>query len=107
MRVSNVFRCLLVGLVPATPTLVHADKPASSLAPLVRVLADSDDTELQLDVLRGMTEALRGRRQVKPPDGWAAVQRKLLAAANAEVRQKTLTLAVVFGDLEALKPLRK
>jgi putative heme-binding domain-containing protein len=97
---------MLLTLLLATPVL-GADKPASGLAPLVRVLAESDDIELQLDILRGMNDALRGRRQVKAPDGWPAVQRKLLASTNAEVRQKTLTLAVLFGDLEALTPLRK
>jgi putative heme-binding domain-containing protein len=99
----RILCCLLVVLLLA-PARAAAE---SGLVPLVRVLAETNDAEVQLDILRGMSDALRGRRSVKTPEGWAAVQRKLLASTNAEIRQKTLALAVLFGDLEALTPLRK
>jgi putative heme-binding domain-containing protein len=85
-----------------------ADKQAPhGLEPLVRVLASSGDTEVQRDVLRGMTEALQGRRQVAAPAGWSAVARKLGASPDAEVRTKAMQLSVLFGDPEALAALRK
>jgi putative membrane-bound dehydrogenase-like protein len=77
------------------------------LAPLVRVLAELGDAAVQLDVLRGMHEALQGRRQVAAPEGWSAVYRKLAESRNAEVRAKVLQLSVLFGDPQALAALRK
>jgi putative heme-binding domain-containing protein len=79
---------------------------AEGLAPLVRVLASSEDVEVQRDVLRGMHEALAGRRSVKAPAGWSAVYRKLSASKDAEVREKALVLSVLFGDPLALAVLR-
>jgi putative heme-binding domain-containing protein len=80
--------------------------PAERFAPLVELLAESDDAEVQRDILRGMYEALQGRR-LDMPDGWTRVQRKLADSPNAEVRQKALMLSVMFGDKEALASLRK
>jgi putative heme-binding domain-containing protein len=88
----------------------RADKPAAPanrLDPLVRLLATSDDAELQRDVLRGMYEALQGRRGLRAPEGWAAVSRKLSASGNVEVREKALLLSVLFGDPRALASLRE
>src|SRR5262249_16623573 len=50
---------------------------------------------------------LQGRRQVPIPEGWAGVQKKLSASANAEVRQKAQILSVIFGDQQALASLRQ
>ncbi|HEY7155707.1 MAG TPA: PVC-type heme-binding CxxCH protein, partial [Gemmataceae bacterium] len=80
---------------------------ASPLVSLVRVLDDREDTEAQLDVLRGMHEALQGRRTVTAPEGWSAVYRKLADSKNAEVREKVLQLSVLFGDPQALAVLRQ
>ena len=105
MRPTALACCLLLCL--QLPD--RADQPASgakSLTPLVKLLADSDDTAVQLDILRGMYDGLQGR-SLKAPEGWPAVQRKLAASPNAEVRQKTLMLSVMFGDQEALAWLRK
>lgn len=88
----------------------QADKPSTGsrgLEPLVRVLAASGDVGVQRDVLRGMYEALQGRRPLQAPEGWSAVRRKLAASPDAEVRQKALLLSVMFGDAEALAALRQ
>jgi putative heme-binding domain-containing protein len=93
-----------VGVVSAS------DRPktiAHSLTPLVRILTESDDAAVQLDVLRGMHEALQGRRSVIAPEGWSAVYRKLSESKNAEVREKVLQLSVLFGDPQALAALRQ
>jgi len=74
---------------------------------LARILADSNDAAVQLDVLRGMHEALQGRRNVAAPEGWSAVYRKLAESKNAEIREKVLQLSVLFGDPQALAALRK
>ncbi|HEY7426979.1 MAG TPA: leucine-rich repeat domain-containing protein [Gemmataceae bacterium] len=81
--------------------------PSRRLVSLVEVLADSNDESMQLDVLRGMREALQGRRQVTAPEGWSTVYRKLAGSKNAEVREKVLQLSVLFGDPQALAALRE
>jgi putative heme-binding domain-containing protein len=77
------------------------------LEPLVQVLADSDDPALQRDVLRGMLEALQGRRKLTTPPGWTAVFRKLSASPDGEVRRQVQILSVLFGDPMAMAELRK
>lgn len=81
--------------------------PAQPLAPLVRILIQSKDPAIQLDILRGMHEALQGRRSVAAPEGWSAVHRKLADSKNAEIREKVLQLSVLFGDPQALAMLRQ
>ncbi len=70
-------------------------------------LATSDDAAVQLDILRGMHEALQGRRSVIAPEGWSAVHRRLADSKNAEIREKVLQLSVLFGDPQALAMLRR
>jgi putative membrane-bound dehydrogenase-like protein len=82
----------------------EAAEPA--LASVVRLLASSGDPQVQLDLVRGVSEALQGRRQVKAPAGWDAASRTLAASGNAEVREKALLLSVIFGDPKALASLR-
>jgi putative heme-binding domain-containing protein len=83
---------------------IGADSPG--LAPLVKLLADSDDVAVQRDVLRGMREALQGRR-LSAPKGWTEVFRKLSASSDAEVRQAVQVLSVLFGDPVAVAELRR
>jgi putative heme-binding domain-containing protein len=83
-----------------------AEKPRP-LDSLVGVLAASDDAEVQRDVLRGMADALAGRRAVGAPAGWPALHRKLRASPDAEVRERSLALSVLFGDPQALAELRR
>jgi putative heme-binding domain-containing protein len=78
----------------------------SGLAALVEVLGQVDDTAVQLDVLQGMHDALRGRKQVKPPRAWSAVYDKLVASRAGEVREKARLLALIFGDARAIESLR-
>jgi putative heme-binding domain-containing protein len=102
-------RSWAVAVVVALAGVGRADGPAAprGLEPLVRLLASSDDLEVQRDVLRGMHEGLQGRRQVAAPGGWAAVYRKLRASPDKEVREKVLQLSVLFGDPQALAEMRR
>jgi putative membrane-bound dehydrogenase-like protein len=76
-------------------------------SPLRHILTESDDVAVQLDVLRGMHDALQGRRNVTGPEGWSAVYRKLAVSKNAEIREKVQHLSVLFGDPQALAALRR
>ncbi|HEY7329957.1 MAG TPA: c-type cytochrome [Gemmataceae bacterium] len=94
---------LMIGVVP----LSAADPQKRTLAPLVRILAQSNDAAVQLDILRGMHEALQGRRSAPAPEGWSQVYRKLAESEQMEIREKALQLSVLFGDPQALAVLRQ
>jgi putative membrane-bound dehydrogenase-like protein len=74
---------------------------------LVRLLGETADADVHADVLRGLQAALQGRRNLKPPAGWAALRKRLVASPNAEVRELALVLSGVFADQEALATLRQ
>jgi putative heme-binding domain-containing protein len=59
--------------------------------------------EFQIEVLTGMTEALRGWQKAKKPLGWDAL---LPASANSEIRERVRELGVVFGDGRALDEVK-
>jgi putative heme-binding domain-containing protein len=104
MRLALAASLCLVFLAP----LHSPAAPASpGIAPLVRLLTTTDDVDVQRDVLRGMEEALRGRRQIPAPEGWSAVLKKLGTSSDAEIRQKVLLLSAQFGDADAVAALRK
>jgi len=80
---------------------------APGLTPVVAALAKVDEPALHRDVLRGVQEALKGRRQAQLPAGWAAVYPRLAESPLPEVRERAVALAVLFGDEQALATLRK
>ncbi len=88
------------------PTPAHA-QDAEALGALVGVLKEVDDPAFQLDILKGIAEALKGQRNVKPPKGWAEVAPKLAKSPKAEVRQLAQQLSLTFGSKDALAALRK
>ncbi|APZ96514.1 PVC-type heme-binding CxxCH protein [Fuerstiella marisgermanici] len=65
-----------------------------------------DDTAVA-DILRGMTEALRGWRKATPVKGWDTFAKANSSNGNAEVRRLNRELSLVFGDGRALDELRK
>ncbi len=73
---------------------------------LARLLARSTDPTLQLDVLQGLREALRGRRRAPMPEDWPAARAKVEGAGDPEAVEIALTLSLVFGDLPALASLQ-
>ncbi len=89
-------------LIANTPTLQAED----SLPQLTRLLADSKDTQFQLDLLRGLSAALQGRRSAPMPEGWNAVETRLAGSSNDEVRTLVQTLSLTFGSPQARAALR-
>lgn len=83
-----------------------AQQSPTMLDPLVRVLGQVADPAAQFDLLRGVHQALAGRRQVVMPKQWPAVYRKLLAGDQAEIREQATLLSVMFGDEHAAGRLR-
>ena len=82
-----------------------ADRP-KSLAPLVALLNQSQDTSLQLDVLRGISQAMQGRDRADMPEGWSAVESRLGKSTLGEIRTLVRSLSLAFGSENALNALR-
>jgi putative heme-binding domain-containing protein len=79
----------------------------SPLALLTRALESTSEPSTQLNLLRGINAALKGKRDVAPPEGWPALYEKLKASTNAEVREQAQTLAATFGGGAAIEEFRK
>src|SRR5437773_9319920 len=84
-----------------------ADDDADTLGPLVQLLAESDDASFQLDILKGMSEALKGRAGFAMPQNWPAAAEKLSKSPNAEVRAMGQSLSSFFGDPATMEKLKK
>jgi len=84
-----------------------ADDSADTLGPLVQLLAESDDAAFQLDILKGMSEALKGRAGMKMPENWPAASAKLAKSTNPEVRAMAQSLSSFFGDPAVMEAMRK
>ena len=80
---------------------------AEALGVLVGVLKGSDDPGFQLDILKGIAAALQGQRNLKPPKGWEAVAPRLAKSSDAEVRQLSQSLSLIFGSKVAMAAMRK
>ncbi len=77
------------------------------LGPLIKLLGKSENPELQDDLLTGIGLGLQGRRSVAMPKSWPTVFSKLQQSKERSVVEKSLELALVFGDSVALRTLRE
>lgn len=99
---------VVLGCAAATlQTPVEGDTDADGISVLVEMLAENNEPQFQLDILKGINAAMEGRRRVAAPKGWTAVREKLLASASRDVRAQAQSLAVVFGDTVAFDLMRK
>src|SRR5258708_3073953 len=85
----------------------HARSNQDGLTAVVEVLNKTKDKQLELDILKGMRDALKGRRTVPMPKGWDQVEEKLSSSPNAEVKALAQSLSLTFGSTRALDDLRK
>ena len=84
--------------------IVTADA-SRGLAMLLPVLERSSD-DVRGDLLSGILDACRGRKQVPRPERWPATFAKLLATRDPDVLEQTLLLALDVGEPKAIKTLR-
>lgn len=89
------------------PLTVSAQGGDEALDALTQVLNEVDDPAFQLDILKGMGDGLKGRRNVPMPKGWDTLEAKLAKSENLEVRRLSQTLALIFGSKRALAGLRQ
>ncbi len=80
---------------------------SDALPALIAVLNDSKDPQLQLDVLHGISDALKGKRDVPMPIGWQKVEDKLGRSDNGEVRLLAQSLGLTFGSEHALAAIKQ
>jgi len=97
---------LFVALQLLGPLLTRS-QDAEALAALVGVLKESDDPAFHLDILKGISAALKGQRNINMPKGWNEIAPKLAKSPNVEVQQLAQALSLTFGSKAALDALRK
>lgn len=97
---------LALGAAFLLTPLAPAQQQDDPIVQLVSVLRETKDPQLQLDILRGLNEALKGRRNVVMPAGWERVERDLASSINSEIRLLAQALGLTFGSAEALQQLR-
>ncbi|MBL9136783.1 MAG: DUF1080 domain-containing protein [Verrucomicrobiales bacterium] len=86
--------------------LAVAGRAADNLDALVGLLGKSSDTQFQLDILRGLREATQGRSGLPMPPQWEAIESRLLASDQVEIRTLARGLGLTFGSQKALAALR-
>ena len=101
MRFLSLFVALIL---PASCAVAQDDDP---LPALVQVLSTSDDAQFHHDILKGMSDGLKGRRRVTMPAGWEEIAAKLAKSPNAQVRELVQSLSVTFGSASALAALKQ
>lgn len=77
-----------------------------SLDLVVNSLGAAREPEAQLLMLRGIRAALAGRRQVPAPHEWAKIAKSLDTSSSQEISTLAFSLAVKFGDAEAIAKMR-
>lgn len=80
------------------------DENPEPVSRLIELATDSK-REHAIDYLRGISEALRGRRHVRSLDSWTLALQTLETENNPELRLLCGELAIVFGDGRAMDDL--
>ncbi|WP_437226333.1 PVC-type heme-binding CxxCH protein [Planctomicrobium sp. SH661] len=81
------------------------EKRPAPLSKLLTFTATQPDA-YALDILNGISEALRGWRKAVPPVSWGAVQLQLEHSKNPAVVERLRELNLLFGDGRALDEMK-
>ena len=73
---------------------------------LLKVALATRDIGVTLEVLEGMSTALRGWRRAEAPTSWKSTSKGLAKKSHSRARDLVRELAVIFGDGRALDELR-
>jgi putative heme-binding domain-containing protein len=84
-----------------------AEDPVKNRGVLGNLLAASLDKEesVRVDIVRGFTAGLAGRRKAEAPSNWEKFQASFVSA-GPDIQDQVRSLAVVFGDGRALAEVR-
>ena len=108
---ARALRLALASPIPPLPQfmvrrIAAIGTPAAFAVLVEEGIKKAPNPAVRLLVLRGMNEALKGRRQVAMPPTWPEASSALVRDADPEVRAQATALAVTFGDPKALEALR-
>src|SRR5205085_2233267 len=103
---AMAMRTKLPNILSFTVRRIAAVGDEGAIGALADALGHLDNAAQQLDVLKGLNEALRGRRSVPMPKGWDATEAKLLKSPNPAVQTQVAALAVMFGSKDAIDFMR-
>jgi putative membrane-bound dehydrogenase-like protein len=116
LAAKNPRRALALGLVAGEtiPVLrkfmirrIGGLTDGQAVALLWKGLKEAKTPTVQLAYLAGIRAALRGRRDVTPPQGWKELYAKLAISEDAEVKLQNDATAVAIGHEPASKRLRE
>src|SRR6266567_4658839 len=114
MPAKDVSRALALAEKAKLPNLLNfmvrraaALNTAEAFAAITAVLARAPDDAHRLDILTGLSFALKGQRKGQMPKGWEPIEAKLVASANGEIRAQAQALSLTFGSAGALAALQK
>jgi len=102
-KISVVRRFIARRAVEAT--IASTNKP--DLDHWVVGLGNSEDEAVQLDLMLGARDALRGRKNIPMPRRWQARYADLAKSKRADIRQSALALGLIFDDPQATIEVRK
>ena len=104
---SLASRLAAPGVALALALFLAPNSPAAESIPaLVRILAQTSDAQVRLDILRGLRDATQGRPQLPMPVGWQTAEAQLVRSPNPEIRALATSLGLTFGSPIALAALR-
>ncbi len=107
MRRIIIFICCVCFGISAAAAFDNTSGNDDGITALVEVLGASDDASFHLDILKGINDALKGRRKIDMPKAWPEVYRQLKQSKDAQVRELAQSLAIVFGDASAFDAHKK
>jgi putative heme-binding domain-containing protein len=107
MNVNLLWLAVTLAGLLAFSAPAQEQKSAGGLSALVDVLKQSDDPQFQQDILKGMSDGLKGRRGLTMPAGWDELSTRLSQSPNSQVRELVQSLSLTFGSATALKSLRE
>ncbi len=91
-------------------SLMGGASESNALQKLANAIANSNNENVQISLMRGLLKSLEGRRDVEPPAAWGDVRERLATSENVEVKRLFQELSQIFGDesaaLEALSTVR-
>ena len=90
-----------VVLIVGSPIAWAIDE-AEAFGVLIKTLSEVEQQPAVCGaIMRGILSGLEGRRNVTPPAGWSELSQKFARSEDAGVRELSLRISQVFGDMQA------
>ncbi|HYG76604.1 MAG TPA: PVC-type heme-binding CxxCH protein [Planctomycetota bacterium] len=103
---SRALRLAASGKIPLLMQYTARRMGSDGVPLMVDLLLQNSPEDLQLAVLRGMTETLKGRTNIAAPKTWADFSARAEKSKNNEIRALARSLSAAFGDTRSIDALR-